>query len=46
MHCAANPLNNKINDNKRFNYSIVLSMYSSDMGDNYNQLYKIKPYLK
>ena len=45
LHCTVNPLNDKVNYNKCFDYSIVLSMYSSKMGNNYNQLYKIKPYL-
>ena len=39
-------MNNKIGDKKCFDYSIVLSAHNGKMGDNYNQLYKIKPYFK
>ena len=36
-------LNPKSNDNKSFQYSITLSLYYKDIGNNFNRITKIKP---
>ena len=38
-------LNPKSNDNKSFQYSITLSLYQKEIGNNYNRITKIKPYI-
>ena len=37
-------LNPKSNDNKSFQYSITLSLYQKEIGNNSNRITKIKPY--
>ena len=37
-------LNPKSNDNKSFQYSITLSLYHKEIGNNLNRITKIKPY--
>ena len=38
-------LNPKLNDNKSFQYSITLSLYHKEIGNNFNRITKIKPYV-
>ena len=38
-------LNPKSNDNKSFQYSITLSLYHKEVGNNFNRITKIKPYV-
>ena len=38
-------LNPKSNDNKSFQYSITLSIYHKEIGNNFNRITKIKPYV-
>ena len=38
-------LNPKSNDNKFFQYSITLSLYHKEIGNNFNRITKIKPYV-
>ena len=38
-------LNPKSNDNKSFQYSITLSLYHKEIGNNFNRITKIKPYV-
>ena len=38
-------LNPKSNDNKSFQYSITLSLYYKEIGNNFNRITKIKPYI-
>ena len=38
-------LNPKSNDNKSFKYSITLSLYHKEIGNNFNRITKIKPHL-
>ena len=38
-------LNPKSNDNKSFQYSITLSLYYKEIGNNFNRITKIKPYV-
>ena len=38
-------LNPKSNDNKSFQYSITLSLYHKEIGNNFNRIAKIKPYI-
>ena len=38
-------LNPENNDNKSFQYSITLSLYHKEIGDNFNRITNIKPYV-
>ena len=38
-------MNPKSNDNKSFQYSITLSIYHKEIGNNFNIITKIKPYV-
>ena len=38
-------LNPKSNDNKSFQYFVTLSLYYKEIGNNFNRITKIKPYI-